>query len=86
MAVGLTRDVSQHQQVTFYQAAMERTASPFFAPPVPRGMIEPGTNYYTIITAEGPHTTEHPGVTGGTVVMANNRDQKPVERLTRKGG
>ena len=86
MAVGLTRDVSQHRQVTFYQAAMERTASPFFAPPVPRGMLEPGTNYYTIITAEGPHTTEHPGVTGGTVVMQNNRDQKPVERLTRKGG
>ncbi len=86
MAVGLTRDVSQHQQVTFYQAAMERTASPFFAPPVPRGMLEPGTNYYTIITAEGPHTTEHPGVTGGTVVMANNRQHATVERLTRKGG
>ena len=86
MALGLTRDVSQHQECYSFQTQIMRAPSPVFSPPVPSWMREPGTNFITIVTAEGPHTTQHPGTTGGRLVMANNRNQNPVVPLTRKGG
>lgn len=82
----ITRDLSEFPETNQFTTQLSRSGSEFFAPPVPRGMLEPGTNRYTIVTAQGPHTTTHPGVTGGRVVMANNYDQSPVARLTRKGG
>jgi hypothetical protein len=81
-----TRDVSQHQMAYQLVTQLERQYSPFFCPPVPAGMREPGTNYYTLVTADGPHTIEHPGIMGGITVHANNRKQNPVAPLTRKGG
>ena len=86
MAVGQTRDLTQHSQVEFAQGVIQRAPSPAFAPPNPRGMIEPGTNWLTIVTADGPHTTEHPGVNGGRLGMANYRAQDRIAPLTRKGG
>ena len=86
MAVGMTRDVSQHRQTTMYATSIMRSPSPFFVPPVPAGMREPGTNWYTIVTADGPHTLEKPGLAGGIRVTSNNRRQDPVRPLTRKGG
>ena len=86
MAVGITRDLSQHSQTTMYGTSIMRAPSPFFSPPFPTGMQEPGTNWYTIVTADGPHTVEKPGLAGGIRVSSNNRRQDPVRRLTRKGG
>ena len=45
-----------HRQVALTQGTVQRTPSPYFAPPVPSGMREPGTNFFTIITAHGPIT------------------------------
>jgi len=81
-----TRNVSQHTQTTSFQSVIERAPSPSFCPPVPVGAQEPGTNYMTIVTAEGPHTLEKPGIGGGLTMRANNRTQNPVPRLTHKGG
>lgn len=86
MAVGLTRDVSQHTSTYDFVGSLQRGPSPWFAPPVPVGSQEPGTNYLTIVTADGPHTLEKPGITGGVTVHENNRRQSPVAPLTRKGG
>lgn len=60
MGMPITRDLTEHKTVTFAQGSVVRSPSPVFAPPVPAYMREPGTNYYTLITAPGPHTTEHP--------------------------
>jgi hypothetical protein len=60
MGVPVSRDLSQHKQVAFYQSTIARTPSPDFSPPVPAYMREPGTNWYTIITASGPHNLERP--------------------------
>lgn len=80
----ITRIPTDHTQVGFYQGSVIRTPSPFFAPPVPTGMQEPGTNWYTIVTAEGPHTTMTPGTRGG---IANFKSATaPYQPLTRKGG
>ena len=87
MSVPMTRPVSQHNQTTHYQGVVSRAASPYFAPPVPLGCQEPNTNWFTIVTADGPHTLEKSGTTGGMKVGANNLpNQTPVARLTRKGG
>lgn len=86
MGVGLTRDVTQHVQVESFPTTLSRSPSPVFAPPVPTGMQEPGTNYFTIVTAQGPHTLEKPGIGGGITVHANNRNQEPTPPLTHKGG
>lgn len=76
-----------HKQIGYTPGTIMRSASPWFAPPVPGFMREPGTNYVTIITAPGPHDTEHGGSTGGTVVGANNAVRKTYPGpLTRKGG
>jgi hypothetical protein len=84
MSIPILRPMDQHQQVGFYQSTILRTPSPFFAPPVPTGMQEPGTNWFTIVTAEGPHTTMTPGTRGG---IANFKAQTaPYVPLTRKGG
>jgi hypothetical protein len=42
----------QHKVVTFQEGEIQRAPSPYFAPPVPSGMREPGTDYLTILTAE----------------------------------
>ena len=81
-----TRDVSQHQEAYQEGGTIARGSSPYFAPPFPSGAQEPMTNYFTIVTADGPHTVEKPGVTGGITVHANNRTQDRVPPLTRKGG
>ena len=81
-----TRDVSQHQVTYQFASQLQRTYAPEFCPPVPAGMREPGTNYYTLITADGPNTLEHPGILGGITVHANNKKQEPTRPLTRKGG
>lgn len=60
MSVPITRPISDHKQVSFTQGVIQRSPSPWFAPPVPSYMREPGTNWATIITAAGPHTTERP--------------------------
>ena len=87
MAVGLTRDVSQHTSTYDFTTNLERSGSEYFAPPVPVGMQEPGTNYLTIVTADGPHTLEKPGITGGITLHANNNTPSTgVAPLTRKGG
>jgi len=81
------RTITEHTQTTSFPSVVERTASPAFAPPVPMGMQEPGTNWFTIVTAEGPHTVEKPGITGGFDVQANNARPKTTNvPLTRKGG
>jgi len=53
----------RHTQTTHLQGALIRDAgSDFnFAMPTARAMREPGTNYLTYITADGP-VTYHPGV------------------------
>jgi hypothetical protein len=81
-----TRDISEHSMTYAFVSQIQRSYSPSFCPPVPSGMREPGTNYYTLITADGPHTVENPGVMGGITVHANNRNQEPTRPLTRKGG
>ena len=48
------RMIYHHTQTTHTQGTVNRTRNPFFAPPVPAHMPEPGFNYLTIITAEGP--------------------------------
>lgn len=83
--IGMARPI-EHKQVTFTQGAVMRTSSPFFAPPVPGAMREPGTNYYTVITAPGPHNTEQPGVTGGKASFAAFHPQGGQPPLTAKGG
>jgi hypothetical protein len=81
-----TRIPTQHRQVSFYQGSIMRSPSPYFAPPVPGYMREPGTNYYTIITAPGPHTTDTPGVAGGKASFAAFHPQGGQPPLTHKGG
>ena len=39
----------KHKAVLTTQPALMRTPSPYFAPPVPAYMREPGTNYMSII-------------------------------------
>ena len=51
----ITRPMT-HTETTFTQSSVARTPSPAFAPPVPSYMREPGTNYVTIITSDGPQT------------------------------
>jgi len=66
---------------------VERQPSPYFRPPMATGQREPGTNFITIITARGPHTTENPGVADGVVLgPGSNMKVSPVPPLTRKGG
>lgn len=78
---------TEHKQVTFYQGTISRAPNPYFAPPVPSGMREPGTNLITIITAAGPHTTERPGIAAGfRPGPGSNLQIQPVAPLTRKGG
>jgi hypothetical protein len=83
-----SRIPTEHKQITFTQGQVMRAPSPAFAPPFPAYMREPGTNYYTIITANGPHTTENPGVTGGKAAQAafDPAGASPQAPLTRKGG
>lgn len=83
--IGMVRPI-EHKQVGFTQALLQRSPSPYFAPPVPSFMREPGTNYVTIITAPGPHTTEQPGVTGGKASFAAFHPQGGQPPLTSKGG
>ena len=59
MAVPMTRPIF-HTQTTHSPGGIQRSPSPWFAPMPPTGEREPGTNYLRIITAPGPHTTEHP--------------------------
>jgi len=47
-----SRIPTQHTQIGFTQSQDKRAPSPFFAPPVPAYMREPGTNYITIVTAD----------------------------------
>ena len=51
-------------------------------------MREPGTNWFTIITANGPHTTESPGITQGKAATAvfDPAGASPQAPLTHKGG
>jgi len=50
-------------------------------------MIEPGSNFITIITAAGPHTTELPGIAAGfRPKPGSNMPVSSVPPLTRKGG
>lgn len=84
--IGQTRPLPDHKQVTFTQGAIMRPPSPFFAPPVPAYMREPGTNYVTIVTAPGPHTTEQPGVSGGKASFGAFHPQGGQPPLTHKGG
>ena len=80
---------ADHKQISFTQSVVMRAASPYFAPPVPGFMREPGTNYVTIITAPGPHTTDTPGVVGGIPVKALSlafHPQGGQPPLTAKGG
>lgn len=61
MSVPVTRPITEHNQNTDApQGTVMRSASPWFAPPVPSAMREPGTNYMTIITQPGPHDLERP--------------------------
>jgi hypothetical protein len=60
MGVPVTRPMTEHSQTTFVQGTVIRQPAPYFAPPLPAYMREPGTNYITVITAPGPHTTERP--------------------------
>lgn len=58
---GISRAITTHNiYIPPGPSDVIRTPAPYFAPPVPAPMREPGTNYITIITAKGPHTTEHP--------------------------
>ena len=59
MSVPVTRPL-YHTQTTLVQYQIIRSPAWYFAPPVPSAMREPGTNFYTLITANGPHTTERP--------------------------
>ena len=87
MPVPFTKPMA-HRQVEHTQGTMFRggMSEPYFMPPVPTQMIDPVDNFFTIITAEGPHTTEYPGLRGGTRVNANNWPQDKQPPLTRKGG
>lgn len=49
-----TRIPTEHKQTSYTQGTIQRSASPYFAPPAPVGMREPSTNYVTIITAPDP--------------------------------
>lgn len=42
-----------HRQTTYTQGEIVRAPSIGFLPPVPAVMREPGTNYLTILTADG---------------------------------
>ena len=45
---------THHKQVVQAESApLMRPPRPFFAPPVPSMMREPGTNYMTVLTANG---------------------------------
>jgi hypothetical protein len=84
-----TRIPTEHKQVGFYQGSVMRPSSPYFAPPYPAYMREPGTNFVTIITAPGPHTTEAPGIVGGIPAKALSLAFHPQGNqppLTHKGG
>ncbi len=82
-----TRIPAGHSQTTHLQGQVERSPEPYFSPPKPLGMREPGTNWITIVTAPGPHTTETPGGgPGGAPARANYNMAGPVPMLTRKGG
>ncbi len=79
---------ADHKEILFLQSVVIRTPSPFFAPPVPSAMRLGGTNWFTLITANGPHTTENPGVTGGKAAQAafDPAGAAPAAPLTHKGG
>ena len=81
-----TRIPTEHKQIGFTQSVLMRSASPWFAPPLPAYMREPGTNWYTVITAPGPHTTEQAGVSGGKASFAAFHPQGGQPPLTSKGG
>jgi hypothetical protein len=82
-----SRVPTDHKQVAHFQSVVMRAPSPFFTPPVPSGMREPGTNFITIITAAGPHTTEAPGIAAGfRPKPGSNMPVGSVPPLTRKGG
>jgi hypothetical protein len=83
-----SRIPTDHKQISFTQGQVMRAPSPAFAPPVPASMREPGTNWFTIITANGPHTTESPGITQGKAATAafNPAGASPQAPLTHKGG
>jgi hypothetical protein len=82
-----TRVPVEHGETVLNGAQIQRAPSPFFHPPVPSGMREPGTNYITIVTAAGPHTTEHPGIAAGfRPGPGANAPVYSVPPLTRKGG
>jgi hypothetical protein len=85
MSLPITRPL-EHKEVTFEQGQLPSLmASPWFAPPVPNGMQEPGTNYVTIITSSGPHMLIKPRP--GIVVGSNNAEPKQTRvPLTRTGG
>jgi hypothetical protein len=43
-----------HTYTSWQQGQVVRAASPYFRPPRPAAVREPGTNYLTIVSAEGP--------------------------------
>lgn len=49
-----TRIPTEHRQTAYKSGTLQRSPSPYFAPPAPVGMREPGTNFVTIITAPDP--------------------------------
>lgn len=77
MSVPLTRPMAHQAPSMFgyYTGTVARAPQPFFSPPVPTGMREPGTNYITIITADE-----------NKVGPGSNMPVAPVAPLTRKGG
>lgn len=81
-----SRIPTEHKQITFTQGQVMRAPNPYFAPPVPASMREPGTNYLTIITAPGPHTTEVPATGTGKADFAAFFPQGNQPMLTMKGG
>ena len=54
MGVGITRGLQHNENSTMAKRVLQRTPSPWFAPPVPSWQREPGTNLVTIFTAPTP--------------------------------
>ena len=82
MGVPLTRPLGQHTQTSYVQGQIMRAPSPWFAPPVPNPMREPGTNYLSIITAEGNKQVVSNAGLGPQIMINAENKQVPTFRPT----
>jgi len=76
---------THHKEISQSASApLMRRPSPFFAPPVPAMMREPGTNYMTVLTANGVVTLTNGQLESARYVENAQRGEQIMTAGTRK--